>query len=53
MDSLTLPTNLNQSIRLRLATVDETDPALALLLSAMAVLGGSFSFPVVRMSRPV
>ena len=47
MDSLTLPKNLNQSIRLRLATVGETDLALALLLSVMAVLGGSFTMPVV------
>ena len=46
LDSITLPKNLNQSIRLRLATVGETDPTLALLLSVMAVLGGSFTLPV-------
>ena len=47
MDSLTLPKNLNQSIRLRLSTCAENDPHLALLLSLMAVLGGSCTLSVV------
>ena len=45
-----MPTNLAESIRLRLAGVAERDPSLDLLLKLVAVLGGDIT---VRTITPV
>ena len=42
ISALPLPTSLQSSIRLRLATVEEQEPALYLLLQLAVVLSGSF-----------
>ena len=43
LDSLRLPTTLNDSIRMRLATVRERDPDLDRLLRLAAVMAGCFT----------
>ena len=41
MESLKLPTNLQDSLRMRLAGVEASDPPLHLLLQLMACMGGA------------
>ena len=48
IEELALPTSLRESIRLRLATVEEADAELDLLLQLAAVLGGSFEASIVE-----
>ena len=47
LDSLRLPTNVSQSIRLRIEAVRLRDPSLDHLLQLTAVMGGSFTLEAV------
>ena len=51
LESCPLPTSLLESIRLRLSAVQESDAPVFLLLQVAAVLGGSFSSPLLQVSR--
>ena len=47
LDSLRLPTNVSESIRLRIEAVQERDPHLNRLLQLTAVMGGSFNLKTI------